>query len=171
MDKLIEFINTDNFLLILGALSIILLILYIISIIKFNKLNKRYNKFIKKMSKGENFEETLKVYMKKVNDVSNRNEEIVKYCQKLDNNISKCIKKVGIVRYNAFKDTGSDLSFTLALLNEENTGVVLNGIYSREMSNIYAKPITEGKSNYTISEQEQAAISKAINSDIIEIKE
>lgn len=171
MDKIIEFINTDAFLLILGVLSIILLIFYIISIIRFNKLNKRYINFIRKMSKGENFEETLKVYMKRVNDVSDKNEEIIKYCHKLDNDISKCIKKVGIVRYNAFKDTGSDLSFTLALLNEENTGVVLNGIYSREMSNIYAKPIKEGKSGYTISEQEQEAINKAINSDIIEIKE
>lgn len=171
MDKLLEFINTDNFLLILSIIIIILILFCIVLFIKYNKLNKRYDNFIKKMSRGNNFEETLNVYMKRVNDVSERNEEIIKYCQRLDNNISKCIKKVGIVRYNAFKDTGSDLSFTLALLNEENTGVVLNGIYSREMSNIYAKPITKGKSNYTISEQEQEAINKAINSDIIEIRD
>lgn len=166
-----EFINTDIFLLILGLFCIILILLYIISIIRFGKLNKRYNNFIKKMSNGDNFEETLNIYMKRVNDISEKNEEVIRYCQKIDNNISKCIKKVGIVRYNAFKDTGSDLSFTLALLNEENTGVVLNGIYSREMSNIYAKPIQKGKSSYTISEQEQEAINKAINTEIIEIKE
>ncbi len=171
MDKLLEFINTDNFLLILSILTIVLIIFCIILFVKYYKLNKRYNNFIRKMSKGSNFEETLNIYMKKVNDVSEKNDEIIKYCQKLDNNISKCIKKVGIVRYNAFKDTGSDLSFTLALLNEANTGVVLNGIYSREMSNIYAKPITNGKSNYTISEQEKEAIDKAINSDIIEIRD
>ena len=76
--------------------------------------------------------------------------------------MSKTIKKVGIVRYNAFKDTGSDLSFALALLNDNNDGVVLNGIYSREMSNIYAKPIKGGKSTYTISDKEQEAINKAI---------
>ena len=66
---------------------------------------------------------------------------------------------------DAFKDTGSDLSFALALLNDNNDGVVLNGIYSREMSNIYAKPIKAGKSKYTISEQEQEAIDKAIESN------
>lgn len=169
MNKLIEFANNDNFLIIIFTLCIILIVLYLINIVRFNKLNKRYKNFIKKMSKGNNFEETLNTYMKRVDDVSNKNEEIIRYCEKLDNDISKCIKKVGIVRYNAFKDTGSDLSFTLALLNEENTGVILNGIYSREMSNIYAKPIQNGKSNYTISEQEQEAISKAINSDIIQI--
>ena len=85
--------------------------------------------------------------------------------RKLNKELSKTIRKVGIVRYNAFKDTGSDLSFALALLNDNNDGVVLNGIYSREMSNIYAKPIKAGKSKYTISEQEQEAIDKAIESN------
>ena len=61
--------------------------------------------------------------------------------------------------------TGSDLSFALALLDEKNNGVVLNGIYSREMSNIYAKPVENGKSKYTISEEENLAIEKAINGD------
>ena len=75
----------------------------------------------------------------------------------------KKLQIIGLVRYNAFKDTGSDLSFTLALLNEENTGIVLNGIYSREMSNIYAKPVEKGKSTYTLSEEENQAINKAIN--------
>ena len=51
------------------------------------------------------------------------------------------------------------------MLNDNNDGVVLNGIYSREMSNIYAKPIKAGKSKYTISEQEQEAIDKAIESN------
>ena len=67
-----------------------------------------------------------------------------------------------MIRYSAFKDTGSDLSFTLALLNKENTGVVLNGIYSRDMSNIYAKPVEKGVSTYTLSEEEKQAIEKAM---------
>ena len=69
-----------------------------------------------------------------------------------------CIQKIGIVRYSAFRDTGSDLSFTLAMLDENNDGVVLNGIYSREISNIYAKPVKNGKSEYTISEDWPAVI-------------
>ena len=164
MDKILEFVKTENFLIIIGVFSIILIILYIISIVRFNKLNKRYNEFMKRMSHGNNLEEILNGFMKKVDEVSEKNNDLIEYCKKMDNNIEKCIKKVGIVRYNAFKDTGSDLSFTLALLNEENTGVVLNGIYSREMSNIYAKPIEKGKSRYSISEQEQEAINNAIKS-------
>lgn len=71
-------------------------------------------------------------------------------------------KKCGIYRYNAYKDAGSDLSFTLALLDEKNDGVVLNGIYSREMSNIYAKPIKNGVSTYKITDEENEAIKRAM---------
>lgn len=46
-------------------------------------------------------------------------------------------------------------------------GVVLNGIYSREMSNIYAKPVEKGIATYTVSEEEKQAIAKAVNSDKI----
>ena len=78
--------------------------------------------------------------------------------------MENCIQKIGLVRYNAFKDTGSDLSFTLALLDNKNTGIVLNGIYSRETSNIYSKPVEKGTSTYTLSDEEKQAIQKAINS-------
>ena len=72
---------------------------------------------------------------------------------------------MGIVRYSAFRDTGSDLSFAVALLDENNSGVVFNGIYSREMSNIYAKPVEKGNSKYTLSNEELQAIDRAINSN------
>ena len=71
-------------------------------------------------------------------------------------------KKCGIYRYNAYKDSGSELSFALALLDERNDGIVLNGIYSREMSNIYAKPIKNGVSEYKITEEENEAIKRAM---------
>ena len=72
------------------------------------------------------------------------------------------MQKVGFVRYNAFKDTGSELSFALAILNRNNTGIILNGIYSRETSNIYAKSIENGKSEYRLSEEETIALNEAL---------
>ena len=106
----------------------------------------------------------LRKYINEVENVSNKNHELTAYLDKLNNDLTTCIQKVGIVRYSAFKDTGSDLSFALAMLNDENTGVILNGIYSAEASNIYAKPVTKGKSTYTISEEEQQALNIAMNS-------
>ena len=76
-----------------------------------------------------------------------------------------------MVRYSAFKDTGSDLSFAVAMLDENNDGVVFNGIYSREMSNIYAKPVKKGVSEYTLSEEEKEAIRRAIEvNNLINVK-
>lgn len=163
MESILEFVRTDIFLLILFISIVILLILYIISIANLKKLRNSYLKFMSKLGNGENLEEMMKTYINRVNEVEKKNDEIINYCNKIDNNIKICSQKIGIVRYNAFKDTGSDLSFSLAILDDYNNGVVLNGIYSRDSSNIYAKPVENGESKYVLSNEEKEAIYKAIN--------
>lgn len=167
MDEIIKFLHTDTFLIIATSLIFLLIIGYITMIVKLTKLNKKYSNFMKKIGNSKNIEEDLENYMYRVEKVEKQNADIYTYIKNIEQDLSTCIQKVGMVRYNAFKDTGSDLSFALALLDENNNGVVLNGIYSREMSNIYAKPITKGESNYTISAEEKEAIKKAIESEKI----
>ena len=165
MENILELLKTDNFLIVLSVIVILLIIGLVVVIIKFNKISRKYTEFMKKLGNGKDIEEDLENYMYRVERVEKQNAEIINYIKNIDNDLNKCIQKIGIVRYNAFQDTGSDLSFALALLDEKNNGVVLNGIYSREMSNIYAKPVENGKSKYTISEEENLAIEKAINGD------
>ena len=160
---MINFLKTETFLIIIAGLNILLLILYISNLFKLKKINKNYKTFMKKLGNGNNIEEILKKYIQKVEEVDGKNKEIMEYCNRLEKDISLCVKKIGMVRYSAFKDTGSDLSFALALLNEKNDGVILNGIYSREMSNIYAKQVKEGKTNNKLSEEEEKALQIAIN--------
>ena len=160
---IINFLKTETFLMIVAGMNIFLLILYFCNILKLKKINKNYKIFMKKIGNGNNIDEMLKNYINKVDEVSDKNEEIVNYCKTINNRISLCIKKVGMVRYSAFKDTGSDLSFVLALLNDKNDGVILNGIYSREMSNIYAKQVIDGKCSNKLSEEERQALEIAIN--------
>ena len=162
---IIDIIKGDFFLLGWVIITIILVLLVIILMAKLSSLNKKYKKFLEKLGNGNNIEEDLETYMYRVEKVEKQNAEIANYVKTLDEDLTRCIQKVGIVRYNAFKDTGSDLSFTLALLDEHNDGVVLNGIYSREMSNIYAKPVKNGESSYTMSEEEKLAVQKAMNSE------
>lgn len=162
MENVIHTIGTEKFMLILLGLNIILLIAFIIVLIKLFTINKKYKDFMQKLGKGKNIEEDLENYMYRVERVEKQNAEIKNIIQKLDKDFEKSIQKIGIVRYNAYKDTGSDLSFTLAMLDKNNNGVVLNGIYSRETSNIYAKPVENGKSSYILSEEEQEAIRRAI---------
>lgn len=162
MENITEFIKTDTFLLIMVAIMLILLIGFIVMVTKFSKLNKKYKNFMQKLGNGKNLEEDLETYMYRVNKVEQQNAQIENQIKNIDSNILKCIQKVGMVRYNAFENTGSNLSFALALLDKNNSGIVLNGIYSREMSNIYAKPVENGKSTYTFSEEETQAIQKAM---------
>lgn len=165
MDSATSFLRSDTLLYVLCGGLLLLLILYILNCIKLNKIKKNYSTFLKKIGNGANLEDMLRKYMNKVEEVNLKNQELISYCNRLDTDMIACLQKVGIVRYSAFKDVGSDLSFALAILDETNTGVVLNGIYSAEASNIYAKPVVSGKSTYTLSEEEQEAIDKAIHSE------
>ena len=167
MQGILDFLKTDNYMLIITCIVIVLFIGFIVLLINNIRMNKKYKNFMQKLGKGKNIEEDLQNFMSKVYEVEKSNVEISNFCKNLDQDLSKCIQKVGIVRYSAFKDTGSDLSFAVALLDEKNNGVVFNGIYSREMSNIYAKPVENGTSSYTLSEEELQAIDKAINSNNI----
>ena len=161
--SVIEFLRSDILLVVLLTICILLFVLYIINVANLRKLRKSYLTFMKKLGSGQDFDEMLRGYINRVEQVEKKNSEIISYCKVIDENIKRCSQKVGLVRYNAFKDTGSDLSFALAVLDDFNNGVVLNGIYARDCSNIYAKPIENGESKYVLSNEEKEAIYKAIN--------
>jgi ABC-type Na+ efflux pump permease subunit len=164
MKSFLELVQTENFMMSIVVLNIVLLIVVIALIIIVLNMNKKYLKFMKKIGKGNNLDEMLKEYLKDVAEIKKDNSEIKAYYTKLDYDIGSSIQKVGLVRYNAFQNVGSDLSFTLALLDRENNGVVLNGLYGSESSNIYAKPIKNGESTYQLSEEEKEAIEIASQS-------
>ena len=161
MTWLTNLLQNPYFVGIVIVINILLFILYFMNVNKLNKLRKAYSSFMNRLGNGSNLDEMMKQYIRKVEDVERENKELRKYCQEIEQNGKSHIQKIGMVRYNAFKDTGSDLSFTLALLDDEDNGVVLNGIYSFEASNIYAKPIKKGQSSYVLSEEEKIAIDKA----------
>lgn len=71
--------------------------------------------------------------------------------------------RVALLRYKAFPDVGGDLSFSLALLNQRGTGLVLTGIHGRSETRIYAKEVESFKSKHPLSEEEQLAIQRAKN--------
>lgn len=158
MTKILEFVKTDNFLIISFFLNIILVILILLCIYKILKISKEYTIFIKKIGNGNDLDKYLKEYLNDVKEIKKDNSEIKAYYTKLDHDVNSCIQKIGLVRYNAFRDVGSDLSFAIALLDNNDNGVVLNGLYGSESSNIYAKPIKRGESSYQLSSEEKYAI-------------
>ncbi len=158
MNILIELLENNQFLSGLIITNIILILLVIGLFIYVIYLSKKYLSFMNKLGNGNNLDEMLKKYLEDVKNIKQDNSEIKAYYTKLDNDINASIQKIGLVRYNAFKDVGSDLSFAVALLDRENNGIVFNGIYGSESSNIYAKPIKNGESSYQLSDEEKYAI-------------
>ena len=158
---MLDFLRTDYFLILLFVLNIILLICSIISNVRIKNIRKNNKEFMRKLGNGKDLSEDLNRYMDKVVNLEKELGETNIFCNSLEKRINTCIQKVGIVKYNAYKDSTSNLSFAVALLDKSNNGVVLNGIYSAEMSSIYAKPIENGKSSYNLTTEEEQAILKA----------
>ncbi len=76
----------------------------------------------------------------------------------LKKNLTFSVQKVGLVRFNPFKDGGGNFSFALALLDWHNTGVVITSMYGREQNRIYTKKIDQGKSEGQLTAEEQEAM-------------
>jgi len=149
------------FVLIANAIvTLILIIALVVTNRKLKELKRKYKKFMNG-SDNKNIEELLLDNIKLSNDISLKNKEIENRVMSLERDLQRCIQKVGVVRYNAFDDVGSDLSFSIALLDDNDNGVVISGIYSRESSTTYAKKIVNGTSKNPLSAEELQAISES----------
>ena len=98
-------------------------------------------------------------------DILERLKGLEESNEKLASKLNNSLQKVGIVRFNPFKETGGDQSFSVAVLDADNNGFVITSHYGRESNRVYAKPINNGASSYSLSKEEQEAINKAINDD------
>ena len=153
----------DNFNILMIAISASSLIIALISIYFSLKTKKRYEKIAMKLGNGQNIADILKDYINKVNDLDKKDDQIIEYCNKINEEINKNIKKIGLIKYNLYNTTKNDLSFALALLDRENNGVILNSIYGVDYSNVYCKLIIKGKSKERLSTEENEALNIAIN--------
>ncbi len=147
----------DNF-NIMMIISICSLIIALISIYFSLKNKKRYEKLAIKLGNGQNIVDILKDYINKVNDLDKKDDQIIEYCNKINEEINKNIKKIGLIKYNLYNTTKNDLSFALALLDNENNGVIINSIYGIDYSNVYCKLIIKGKCKDRLSKEENEAL-------------
>lgn len=142
--------------------SIISLIIAISSLYISFKIYKKYEKNMNKLGEGKDFAQMLQKYTSQVNELNKRDDQIIEVCNNINKELSHCIKKVGLYKYDAFGNTKNSLSFTLALLDRENNGIVINSIYGQDNSNVYSKPVIKGTSKYNLSDEEKEAINIAI---------
>ncbi|MEA4826708.1 MAG: DUF4446 family protein [Clostridium sp.] len=164
MSDLLEVLNSLQPYIIIGlsVLVIILLIMVIVALKSINRLEARYRKLTRGMN-NKNLEEIIVGYLNNIDEFKDEAEKIKEYQNNLEEKIKKCVQKVSILRYKAFDDIGSDLSFSIALLDDKNDGIILTGIYGRNDSTVYAKPIDNGISRYDLSDEEIEVLEDALN--------
>lgn len=164
MENLINIINENIAFIIIGLLVIILLLfIIIISLMRStSKLEKRYRRLTRGIN-NKNLEEIINSKLDEVDKAMAKSEDAINECKVISEEIKGCVNKVAIMRYKAFPDVGSDLSFSIAILDSYNDGVLITGIYSRHDSTTYAKPVDKGISRYELSEEEAYVLNEAIN--------
>lgn len=165
MDSIINIINEYSIFIIIG-LAIITLLLFIITmilLISVKKLEKKYRKMMRGVN-NKNLEKMINDNLDNIEISLNKSQEAIDECKNVSQELKGCVNKVAIMRYKAFEDVGSDLSFSIAILDSYNDGVIITGIYSRHDSTTYAKPIDKGISRYDLSEEELHVLNEAINS-------
>ena len=170
MQQILSMIDANSLTFIFTSLimNLVLLILLIINYNLTDSLREKYKRLVKGSS-GKNIEGILMDHIERVEGIQEEFKQLYSKIDVLENRISFSIQKIGIVRYNAFEDVGSDLSYSIALLDDNNNGIILTGIHSRVETVSYAKPIKDGKSNYHLSVEELQALERAKSNDLDKI--
>lgn len=142
------------------ALSVIALLVAITISVRQAKLLKRY-RLLLNGPQGQDLEQLLLAQGTSIEQLQTGLTQLQQRVDTLGAEARLHVQKVGTVRFCAFPDTGSDLSFAIALLDANDNGVVISSLYGRSESRTYAKPIQGGKSTYQLSDEEKEAIRRA----------
>ena len=143
---------------------IILLILLILSMLKISRLTAKYNFFMKGKEAKSLESEIMKLFEdnRRMKDDIGKN---IKDIKSLNKQIRTTYQKMGLIKYDAFSQMGGKLSFCLALLDEDNDGFLINSVHGTDSSYSYIKRIVSGQSNMDMTNEEKAALNKAVQGE------
>jgi len=159
-------INEDQILLIAmfvsAVLTVILLTTTIILLVKVRTLTKKYKAFMKG-SDGHTLESTILTRFKEIDILKEESKYTSEKLNIACETLITAYQKIGIIKYDAFKEMGGKLSFSLCLLDDENNGFVLTSMHTREGCYTYVKEIIKGESFVILSTEERRALEEAKN--------
>ena len=111
---------------------------------------------------AKNLEQVVLSHVKGIKELDRDIQDLYGISNQIHNLASRSVHKVGMIRFNPFKDLGGDQSFSVALLDGQDNGVVISSLHTREGTRVYAKAIEKGKAiKHPLSDEEQEAIKKA----------
>ena len=161
----IDALVSANIGLIVGGLLIVVLalVLAVVGLIRrVRKLGRRLES-ITRGSDGESFEAVLGSHLERVRQVVQNVEAVSARTTDVEQQVQGTLSRVGLVRFNPFEgDTGGNQSFALALLDGRGDGFVVSSLHARAVTRMYAKAVTGGTSDVTLSDEESAALRQAL---------
>lgn len=158
-----------NYQLILSVIGTILAVLLVFLILQFFWLRAKVNRLYRKYKyfmmgeDGGSIEMKLSTEVRELRDMVESSQGMLHQQELLATMQLKSFQKIGLVRYDAFDETGDKLSFSLTLLDGKNNGVVLSSLAGHDASRIYAKAVTGGECREALSSEEAESISIALN--------
>lgn len=156
------------------SIDIVVIVLFVIVILQFvwiiaiiakcNKLNKRISRFTTG-NDAASLEEIMAKRFSEIRQIVKNEKEQNKNIEIVNDKFLTTFCKIGLVKYDAFKETSGKLSFSLALLTENHDGIIITSMHSREGCFTYCKEVTNEESYYILSEEERLALNVAIGKD------
>lgn len=152
----------------LGALIVVLFALVLVLSLAVVLLTRRTRGIDRRLlgltrgAEGHNLEAVLDAHLDKVFAVARELDELAARMAVLEAAQRRAFQRVGLVRYNPFEETGGNQSFALALLDAAGDGWVLSSLHARSGTRVYAKAIKTGRADAALSEEETAAIQRAM---------
>ena len=157
-------LNIDIAYIIIALLIIIIIMM--VMIIMQNKKIKNIKEQISKFMKGKSassLEDEIVALFEDNKIIKIETDKNRKNINDLYNRLAFCFQKIGIVKYDAFNQMGGQLSYSLALLDEDNNGFILNSVHSSDGNYTYSKEIKNGLCNLELGDEEQQALEEAMN--------
>lgn len=145
----------------LGVITILLLIMTIICILQTSKLYRRYDYFMRGKD-AESLESVILDQIDEIKELKVQDRANKDTMRTLTRSVKGSYQKFGMVKYNAFKGMGGNLSFAFALLDYTNTGFILNSVHSREGCYLYLKLVDRGQTEISLGNEEKEALEQAL---------
>lgn len=148
-----------------GVLAVLLIVLVLEFFLLRNKLNRLYRKYMyfMKSAEGGSIEVKISTEVRELREMIASSENMLHQQELLANMQLQSFQKTGLVRYDAFDDTGDKLSFSLTILDGKNNGFILSSLAGHDASRIYAKKVTNGQCREALSAEEAESINLALN--------
>ena len=143
------------------SIDVILLALLIYMIVRYRQLSNSYN-FFMRGKRGENLEGTIFKITEEIKKLKFEDKENKDAIRVINKNLRAAYQKFGVVKYNAFKGMGGNLSFAFAMLDYTNTGYILNSVHSREGCFVYVKVVYRGQTEVLLGTEEKEALEQAL---------